>query len=138
MTVVSFSRRSRRSLGALLMMLPLALAACTPAAPSDASAPEAPVQQAATPPGQADPAVYRGATVAQQVCAQCHDIGTGVGPAIYAGAPTFASVLDKPDTTSEGLAKWLKSSHPSMPHYVFNDAEVGDLVAYIMSLRKPR
>lgn len=137
MTVVSFNRRSRRSMGALLMMLPLALAACTPAAPGDASAPEAPVQQAATA-APADPAVYRGATVAQQVCAQCHDIGTGVGPAIYAGAPTFASVLDKPDTTSEGLAKWLKSSHPSMPHYVFNDAEVGDLVAYIMSLRKPQ
>lgn len=135
MTVVSFNRRSQRSLGALLMMFPLALVACTPAAPGDASAPEASVQQVATA-GQADPAVYRGATVAQQVCAQCHDIGTGVGPAIHAGAPTFASVLDKPDTTSEGLAKWLKSSHPSMPHYMFNDAEVGDLVAYIMSLRK--
>lgn len=141
MTVISCTSRSPRSLRALLLALPIVLAACTPAAaPGDsASAPEASSQPAAAAvAAQDDAAVYRGSAVAKQVCAQCHDIGAGSGPAIYAGAPTFISVIEKPETTSEGLAQWLKSSHPSMPHYMFNDAEVGDLVAYMMSLRKAK
>ena len=109
----------------------------SPSAANAASAPETSTQPVAVA-TQDDAAVYRGSAVAKQVCAQCHDIGAGSGPAIYAGAPTFISVIEKPETTSEGLAQWLKSSHPSMPHYMFNDAEVVDLVAYMMSLRKAK
>ncbi len=141
MTMISHISRSPHSLRGLLLALPIAFGACTPAAaPGDAaSAPEASSQPAvAAVAAQDDAAVYRGSAVAKQVCAQCHDIGAGSGPAIYAGAPTFISVIEKADTTSEGLAQWLKSSHPSMPHYMFNDAEVGDLVAYMMSLRKAK
>ena len=153
MTMISCIRRSPRYMRALLLALPIAFAACTPAAaPGDAaSAPETSTQPVAVATtltltlsqpvaiaAQDDAAVYRGSAVAKQVCAQCHDIGAGSGPAIYAGAPTFISVIEKPETTSEGLAQWLKSSHPSMPHYMFNDAEVVDLVAYMMSLRKAK
>ncbi len=104
----------------------LTLIACTPSAPGDGpSAPEAATSAAA----------YRGAAIAGQVCAQCHDIG-GSGPAIYAGAPTFRSVVENPATTAESLTTWLNSSHPKMPHYLFPANEVVDLVAYILSLRQ--
>lgn len=105
----------------------LTLIACTPAAPTgEQVAAEAPVAPAA---------VYRGAAIAGQVCAQCHDIG-GSGPEIYAGAPTFRSVVENPATTAESLTTWLNSSHPKMPHYLFPENEVADLVAYILSLRQ--
>jgi mono/diheme cytochrome c family protein len=141
MSVASSGRIAARVLAAMAVALPLALGACSEQASVEskevASAPPPPAQAAADS-GGGDSPVYRGAAVAQQVCAQCHDIGAGSGPVIHAGAPTFVSVIEKPETTAEGLAAWLKSSHPSMPHYVFNDAEVADLVAYIMSLRTPR
>jgi mono/diheme cytochrome c family protein len=114
--------------------LGLVLAACTENAPAG-STPTAPVEQA---PATDAAAVYRGATIARQVCAQCHDIGDGAAPAIYSKAPTFKAVVEKPETTAEGLAQWLRSSHPSMPHYVFPENEVGDITAYMMSLRAPR
>jgi len=107
----------------------LTLIACTPAAPTDTQATaEAPVAEA----------VYRGAAIAGQVCAQCHAIG-GAGPQIHAGAPTFRSVVENPATTAESLTTWLNSSHPTMPHYLFPENDVADLVAYILSLRhKPQ
>ena len=123
-------RTSPTALYAAAAAVAVALSACAEEAPA-ADAPAAP-SEAAAPAGDA---VYRGAAIARQVCAQCHDIGDGSTPAIYSQAPTFKSVADNPETTAEGLAQWLKSSHPSMPHYVFPENEVADLVAYTLSLK---
>lgn len=90
-----------------------------------------PVQSA---PETIDPAVYRGSATARHVCAQCHDISTGTTPANDVGAPSFASVANRPGMTNEKLAAWLSSSHPSMPNFIFDTASIGDLAAYVMSL----
>src|SRR5690242_14672751 len=58
----------------------------------------------------ADPAVYRGSATARQVCTQCHDTGMGSPPIADVGAPSFASVANRPDMTSEKLTQWLASS----------------------------
>jgi mono/diheme cytochrome c family protein len=81
-----------------------------------------------------DPAVYRGSAIARQICAQCHDISTGMAPTNNVGAPSFASVANRPAMTNEKLAIWLSSSHPSMPNFIFDTTSIGDLAAYVMSL----
>jgi hypothetical protein len=37
--------------------------------------------------------------------------------------------------TAAQLERWLTSSHPSMPNYIFDATTVADLAAYVMSLR---
>lgn len=114
------------------------LAACTPTEgkateekPSELAAAETPAQ---TP---ESPGSYRGGAVAAQVCAQCHDIGNGSAPAINVGAPAFREVAGRPATTDEGLAAWMRTSHPAMPNFIFSGQEVTDLAEYITNLAKP-
>ena len=40
--------------------------------------------------------------------------------------------------TAEQLGVWMRSSHPSMPAYMFSDANVDEVAAYIMGLRHTR
>lgn len=114
------------------------LAACTPTEdkaieekPPETAAAEAPAQSAES------PGSYRGGAVAAQVCAQCHDIGNGSAPAINVGAPAFREVAGRPATTAEGLAAWMRTSHPAMPNYMFSGQEVTDLAEYITNLANP-
>lgn len=116
----------KRSLVALALIL-AGGPACTPAA----APPEASPQLAET------PASYRGGAVAAHVCAQCHDIGNGSAPAINVGAPAFREIAGRPATTAEGLAAWMRTSHPAMPNFIFNGQEVTDLAEYIANLAKP-
>lgn len=113
-----------------LAMAGLAIA-CTPQqqAPDKAKAMDA---------AQTAPAAYRGVAIATQVCAQCHDVGSGTKPSLAIAAPAFAEVANRPQTTVDSLRDWMNSAkHPSMPHYMFNKDEGGDLAAYIRSLRTP-
>jgi cytochrome c len=105
--------------------------------PSTTPAPAAqPAQPAST---AADPAVYRGAALAQQVCVRCHDIGiSGASPTIPIGAPDFISIASQDGMTASHLQQWMRSSHPSMPSYLFNDSTVDDVASYIMSLRRSK
>lgn len=107
------------------------LAACSPGNDPD---------REPTPPPQVeeDPAAYRGAAIAGQVCAQCHDVGIGAAPAQSVGAPGFREIAGRPASTAEGLAAWMRDSHPKMPNYIFRDQEVTDLAAYITSLAPDR
>lgn len=99
------------------------LAACAPRADEPVAAPQAEV----------DPAVYRGAAIAGQVCAQCHDVGTGT-PAQAFGAPDFRDIAGRPTSTPEGLAAWMRANHLEMPNYMFIESDLADLAAYIVSL----
>jgi mono/diheme cytochrome c family protein len=131
----------RQTTRVLTLALPLALWACGPPAPEAPATPADSSSGSAAPPSPsplpgADPLAYRGAAVAGQVCAQCHDIGAGAPPAIsIPGATAFSEVARRPETTPESLAAWLRASHPSMPNYIFGEAQTADIVAYIMSLR---
>jgi mono/diheme cytochrome c family protein len=127
----------------LPLLIALALCACgeRPSNEQGLSS-ERPAETAASPspaaPPQADPAAYRGAAVAGQVCAQCHDVGSGP-PAVYiSGATAFSEVARRAETTPESLGAWLRASHPSMPNYIFGETQTADIVAYIMSLRTDR
>ncbi len=89
---------------------------------------------AAAAPQQGDP--YRGSAIAQQVCVQCHDVGVdGLTPRTQVGAPAFPAIANGDGTTAAGLADWMRKSHPAMPNFIFDEASVAALSAYIMSLR---
>jgi len=107
-----------------LLLIVGVLAACSPPADEPVAAPQA----------EADPAVYRGAAIAGQVCAQCHDVGTGA-PVQAVGAPDFRDIAGRPASTLEGLAAWMRANHPQMPNYMFIESDLADLAAYIVSLR---
>ena len=93
--------------------------------------------KAAAAAAETSPAMYHGVALVAQVCAQCHDVGLGTKPELASAAPAFADVANRPETTAESLTQWMRSAkHPSMPHYMFNAEEVGDLATYILSLKK--
>ena len=114
----------------------LAIAACDP---ERRSTPISPPRGPAPPPAVSavDPAVYRGAAIAQQVCSQCHDIGLGQRAEVPVGAPAFRDIAKRPETTPEKLAAWMAKSHAVMPNYMFAGPDVSDLAAFIVSLRAP-
>ncbi|MEQ1783213.1 MAG: hypothetical protein ABMA14_17800 [Hyphomonadaceae bacterium] len=115
----------------------LAIVACNPERKTETPAPERPAIVATAPPAaDVDPAAYRGAAIAGQVCSQCHDIGLGKGPAVNIGAPDFRKIAKRAESTPEGLAAWMQASHPKMPNYMFEGPDVGDLAAFILSLRQ--
>jgi mono/diheme cytochrome c family protein len=134
-------RVQRRTTLVLTLAIPLALWACGERTPEAPVTPADPGSGTTTPPSPApppdvDPAAYRGAAVAGQVCAQCHDVGGGAPPVIVIpGATAFVEVARRPETTAETLTAWLRASHPSMPNYIFGEKETADIVAYVMSLR---
>lgn len=111
------------------------LLACTPQAP--AAAPPEPKVAIETP--VAAPPVYRGGAIARQVCVQCHDVGVeGLDATTEVGAPGFVEVANREGMTGEKLVQWLRTSHPLMPTFMFDDTSVADLAAFIMSLRRPQ
>jgi mono/diheme cytochrome c family protein len=121
-----------RLTGFAILSLAMCLQACAP----EASPPEISNPSPLTPASQLDdPAAYRGAAIASQVCAQCHDASADGGPGPVAAAPSLMSVANRSGTTPQSLSHWLTSSHPTMPNYIFNKEAVDDLVAYIMTLK---
>jgi mono/diheme cytochrome c family protein len=141
MSLPHISGRRWPALLAVTLAFPLALWACAEQQPDDqASQPaaDAPTVAPRVEPGPAaaaDPAAYRGAAIAGQVCAQCHQVGDTKPTISIPGAVPFTDVARRPETTPESLAAWLRTSHPSMPNYIFGEGETADIVAYIMSLR---
>jgi mono/diheme cytochrome c family protein len=82
----------------------------------------------------ADPAA--GERLAEKWCAECHAIRAdrlSPNPA----SPTFRKLAAEPSITEYSLRALLRSPHETMPHIMFKDDELDDIISYIMSL-KPR
>lgn len=83
----------------------------------------------------ADP-VESGAQIAQRHCARCHAIGsTGASP--FPEAPPFRRIVTRypVDHLAEALAEGIAVGHPDMPVFAFSAPMVGDLLAYLSSLK---
>jgi mono/diheme cytochrome c family protein len=81
-----------------------------------------------------DPAAGR--RLAEGWCSNCHVIGPGQsGPASDA-VPTFPSVAERASTTEMSLRVFLQTPHANMPNYQLTRAQLDDLVAYILSLKR--
>ena len=99
--------------------------------------PTAALAQAGGGPPLGDPAAGRG--LAERVCWACHVIPDWEPPAIEApGAQPFEELAADPAVTGMALYAFLRSSHPTMPNFIFSDEELNDIIAYILSLKKER
>ena len=108
-----------------LLCLALSLASCQ-GVPRAAPAPPAP---SAASPGQ---------VFAEATCGSCHAVGR-YGHSSNPGAPPFMALVNQEGLTEETLTTWLRGAHnyPSEMDFYLRDAEVAQLVAYMLTLRDP-
>ena len=85
---------------------------------------------------QRDPAPGR--RIAERDCTLCHEVRPGeTGPGAMASAPPFQLVARMPSTTELALRVFLRTSHAGMPNILLSEAELDDIIAYIVSLAPP-
>jgi mono/diheme cytochrome c family protein len=77
-----------------------------------------------------------GAQVAQAQCARCHDIRTGKvtegGPGI---PPSFQAIADNPDMSADKMRQTVRLPHGKMDNVLLTQAEIGEVINYIQSLK---
>jgi cytochrome c len=77
----------------------------------------------------------KGATIAQQICAECHAVQVGQPRSPNGQAPTFETVAKTPGMTAIALTAILRTSHRSMPNIILTDDDLRNVIAYIMTLK---
>ena len=77
--------------------------------------------------------VEAGHAYAKKVCAECHAVERGEND--YLNPPSFQIVANSPGITERALAVWLRNPHPNMPNCILPQADMEDVIAYIMSLK---
>jgi len=76
-----------------------------------------------------------GGAIARQVCAECHAVERGQSRSYNDEAPTFDAIAKTPGMTSIALTAALRTSHRRMPNIILPDAELKDIVAYLLTLK---
>ena len=74
-----------------------------------------------------------GRAYAKKVCAECHAVERGESDVL--NPPSFQIVADSPGITERALAVWLRNPHPNMPDFILPQADMENVIAYIMSLK---
>jgi mono/diheme cytochrome c family protein len=78
-----------------------------------------------------------GAAYAKQYCSKCHAIGdTENSP--EPKAPRFKDVANTPGMIAPVLDVWLRRPHLYMPNIVVEADQIDNVIAYILSLKKPQ
>jgi mono/diheme cytochrome c family protein len=76
-----------------------------------------------------------GEAYAEKVCARCHAIHpSGLSP--EPTAPPFRDVAKTPGMTGTALRVWLSTSHPTMPNIIVEPPDMGNVIAYILTLKE--
>ena len=55
-----------------------------------------------------------------------------------ADVPSFESIANRPDQSTQRLTNWLIEPHAPMPNVHLTRLEIRDLSGYILSLRKEK
>jgi mono/diheme cytochrome c family protein len=86
---------------------------------------------------QIHPDAKAGHALAQKLCTGCHIVDSEAANATMpADVPTFETIANKPGQTAETIAGRIVVPHPPMPQVQLTRLEIGDVAAYILSLRK--
>lgn len=113
----------------------LALAACSPTSPPQASsASQAPLPPPVQPP--VSPA-SQGLTFAAAHCATCHGV-TANSLSPVPQAPTFTAIASTPGLTQQTLTTWLRDSHnyPEIMNFEIGADHLNTLSAHMLTLRE--
>ena len=80
--------------------------------------------------------VEKGQAYARAHCSECHEVEPIESFSPNPDAPSFQEVADSPGMNARALAVWLQSSHPTMPNLIIPQADMDNVIAYILSLKK--
>ena len=80
--------------------------------------------------------VSAGRQLAHALCSNCHVIEAGKPAPALTPAPSFPWIAKRPGATETSVTVWLSTSHRRMPNILLSDAEIRQLSAYIISLRR--
>jgi mono/diheme cytochrome c family protein len=118
-----------------LLVAALLLTGCVVAAPPAAPPAPPPETQAA-----------RGAMIALDVCARCHQVRPDRPPALEAAAPSFMEIANLPGRNRDYLRGFATRRHeirtlgaprPVMPTFFLTPEDREEVVAYLLSWRRP-
>jgi mono/diheme cytochrome c family protein len=85
-------------------------------------------------PGRVDPS--RGKELAERLCVTCHNVDASPGNIARTDVASFFSIANRSGQSADRLIGAIVfPPHPAMPAVSFTNAELRDLVGYIMSLR---
>lgn len=106
------------------IVLALALAAlCSCSGPQKAPAPAPAVESA-------------GLAYAQAHCASCHAVRADERYSPNPEATPFATLASTSGMTGYALAAWLRTSHPTMPNIIVEDARIEEVWDYMQTLKE--
>ena len=87
--------------------------------------------------GNAMADVRRGRALAEQWCSECHSVAPNE-PAGNPAVPDFAAIARERSATGYALRVFLRTPHETMPNFVLDADDIGDIVSYIVSLKRRR
>jgi len=76
-----------------------------------------------------------GASLARQVCAECHAVQRQEARSPDVRAPTFQQLAAAPGMIRTALTVALTTPHAGMPMFRLTSEQREDIIAYILSLR---
>ena len=86
---------------------------------------------------QIHPDAKTGKQIAEKLCVGCHIVGpTAAGATVPADVPSFARIAIQPHQSAEGIAGAIVIPHPPMPTIHLTREEIGDIAAYILTLKE--
>ncbi len=77
-----------------------------------------------------------GQDLARRWCGGCHAVEARPAGPMNDAAPAFASIAARPDTTPAHITAFLQRAHAPMPDLALSAAEMADVAAYIVTLRR--
>ena len=78
-----------------------------------------------------------GENLAERWCAECHQIAGEPPATVFEGdPPAFAAVAADPAVTEIALRAFFRTPHANMPNIRLTGEQTGDIIAYILSLRR--
>ena len=81
---------------------------------------------------------WRGQKFARNRCADCHSVDYSETSPLP-DAPSFAAIANMPDLAPATLTQWLKDhgNYPNEMYFEIPAENIDDLVAYMITLRRP-
>ncbi len=73
---------------------------------------------------------------ASEVCSDCHAVRREQLLSPQWGVARFVDIANTPGMTAIALAATLRTSHETMPNIVVNDADMANVIQYIISLKE--
>ena len=77
----------------------------------------------------------RGQSTSERLCVSCHLVKPSQAGSVIAGVPSFAAIANRPDQSSTRITNVLMQSHPPMPTMSLTLHEIGDIIAFLDTLR---